>query len=243
MIRFALHKVWMRDNAVKLILLFLFSGNSMAIAQSPEATTLDLTESGRSYLEAVGRRVDSDIVYYNPNLAAPELTTREQPSARESDDAGASWPVSRHVFTGIAILILAGVLYQIWRFGAPVSVSLTSRPSDAARAMRMTDGATDAPDTAPLALGEILAISDYNAALVELARSALAQTAERNGMRWQTSWTARELLRRLPGDAAERLRPLVWTAEHVQFGNRDVSADEFTRYANDVAPLLSESAA
>ena len=97
MIRFALHKVWMRDNAVKLILLFLFSWISKAIAQSPEATTLDLTESGRSYLEAVGRRVDSDIVYYNPNLAAPELTTREQPSARESDDAGASWPVSRHV--------------------------------------------------------------------------------------------------------------------------------------------------
>lgn len=192
-------------------------------------------------METVGRRVNGDVVYYNPNLAAPELTTREQPSATEQDGAGASLPIPRHVFTVISILILAGVLYQVWRFGAPVSVSLTSRPSDAARAVGRTDSRRDGMDETPLALSEILAIGDWNAALVELARSGLVAAADRHGMRWQTSWTARELLRRLPSDEAARLRPLVWAAEHVQFGKGHVGEDEFTRHANEIALLLGRS--
>jgi hypothetical protein len=227
----------MRNIALILSFLFLISGNLPALAQSPEAASLDLSDSGRSYLETVGRRVDSRVVYYDPNQAAPELNTNQRVERRR-DNADAPALPSRHVFTAIAVLFLAGVLFQVWRFGSPVSVSLTSRPSDAARALRKTDGVVDETDTAPMGLADILAMNDWNTAVVELARSALAKAAEQNGMRRQTSWTSRELLRRLPREAAERLRPLVATAELVQFGNRSVGQDEFTQYAKDIAPLL-----
>ena len=233
---------WMRRFVLQLAFVVLLAGPTAVFAQNSEATPLELSESGQSYLETVGRRVDSNVVYYNPRRDAPELNTRARLPQQDRNGSEVNAPLNRHFFTAVAILILAGVCYHIWRFGSPVSVSLTSRPSEAARAMRVSDPGGDEPDATPLALTEILALDNWNVALVELARTALAQAAEQNGMRWQTSWTARDLLRRLPREVADGLRPLVWTAEHVQFGNRTVGEAEFARYAHDITPLLKGGA-
>lgn len=224
------------------VCLLLISGASPNPAKAQQAETMELSDSGRDYLETVGRRVNPNVAYFNPDRAAPELTTTARPTpARDRGDPSRP-PVSNHVFTAIAVIVLAGVAFQIWRSGSPVSVSLRSRPKDAARALRAS-ASPDDPDTpVDLPLSDILKIGDRNLALVELARKALSEVASRNGMHWQTSWTARDLLRRLPRDAGDGLRPLVRTAEHVQFGDRTVGEDEFQAHAEDVRRLLGGAA-
>ncbi|MGR3780682.1 MAG: DUF4129 domain-containing protein [Albimonas sp.] len=232
-------------NSLILFLAFAFafalaSGPGQVLAQSPEATRLDLSDSGRSYLEAVGRRVNADVGYYSPDGAAPELATQEQlqPQARAWDgelDADAV----EILLAVAAALVLAAALYQAWRFGAPASVSLRSRPRNAAAAARGGAAPAETAETAPPTLADVMAGDEWNAAVVARARAALARPAARHDLRWRTSWTARELLGRLPREEAERLRPLVAAAEHVQFGGRQASEAEVARFA----PLLGGEAA
>lgn len=228
----------MRKSLVSLILVVLAPSALPAAAQTPPPP-LELSESGRSYLETVGRRVNGDVGYYSPTGAIPELATGEAPPKPARDGREGLDPGTLKLLLGAAaVLALAAVLFQVWRFGAPVSVSLRARPRDAASAPRPKRNAGEAPDAAAPTLAEIMAVADRNAALVDLARGALARAAARHDMRWRTSWTARELLGRLPHEVAYGLRPLVRAAEHVQFGGRDVTEAEFARFVAVAAPLL-----
>ncbi|WP_177236128.1 DUF4129 domain-containing protein [Albimonas pacifica] len=203
-----------------------------------------MSESGRSYLETVGRRVDADVTYADPNAPLPERATRGLPQRPGRDWSGVVPAVSLKIVLGaIAVLVLAGVALHVRRFGAPVSASFRAQPRNAAAAARTGGRPPETTETTPPSLAEIMARDDWSAAVVDLARSALLQAAERHGMRWRSSWTARELLARLPRDAAGGLRPLVRAAEHVQFGDREMSEAEFARLARSVAPLFDGRAA
>ena len=61
----------------------------------------------------------------------------------------------------------------------------------------------------------------------------------------QQSWTLRDALRRLPGGQAHlaALRDLVALSERVQFGDRDVSEEEFAAHVAAIDPLLRGTSA
>lgn len=230
----------------RIILIFaLVFGACPATAQDPAAESIELSESGEAYLRTISRRINAGVAYYDPTRAAPELTTDARPERSSPADDIDIEPVlfSWNFWTILATVILAIVLFQVWRAGAPLAVSLRARPRDASRDLRPSHSVEGEEDAPPPGLAEILAMPDRNLAIIELARRALTHVAEQNDLRWQTSWTARELMRRLPAEAADRLRPLVRTAEHVQFGDRDVAEDEFQSHANQMTPLLSGGAA
>ena len=224
----------MRLFTLLVCLLGLAATAPPSLAQSAQVESLEISDGGRDYLRTVGRRVDTNVAYYAPGSAAPELTTTETPVV---EDRGPT-EVPRFVIGAIAALILALVLFQAWRFGSPLSVSLRANTRDVVRVGPSRHGPEVPNDPTATAYRDILSIADKSAALVELARSALALAAGNNDLRWQSSWTARDLLRRLPREEGEALRPLVRLAEHVQFGQHSISEDEFKAHADQVKPLF-----
>lgn len=220
------------------VILLLVSAALPGLAKAQQAEQMEITESGKGYLQSVGRRVNSNVAYYDPNRAAPELTTNARPEDRAERREVTPTRIPDHVFTAIAALVLIAVAIHIWRSGAAVSVSLRKRPGNAARDLRRSGSVDDDGAAEALQLSEILRMEDRNLALVELARRVLTDVAQQNGMHWQSSWTARDLLRRLPRDLREAMRPLVQVAEHVQFGDRHVAEEEFTFFAERARGLI-----
>ena len=59
-------------------------------AQEAVAEPLEVSEAGQAYLQATGRRVNSDVAYFDPTRPAPALETNQSP------DRAASPPLYDH---------------------------------------------------------------------------------------------------------------------------------------------------
>ena len=84
-------------------------------------------------------------------------------------------------------------------------------------------------------------MKDRREALIALSRLVLNRVIEAQGILVQRSWTARDALRRVPREFAQRdaLQALIRDSERVQFGGRDISEDEFKAHVENTRGLAS----
>lgn len=215
-------------------------------AQEAAAEPLELGPSGEAYLRAKPRHINANVGYYDPTRKVPPLETRQRVRPEPEERQERNITLNDSVFMLFLALVLGFVAYLFIRFGGGMSVSLRSQSEDATREVERTDratpGALDAENLQPVRA--ILRNPDRKLALIQLARALLVQVVEANGLLLQRSWTARDALRRLPRTQPHlsALQSLVLASERIQFGNREISEDEFQNHVQDVTPLLSGAA-
>lgn len=238
----------MRRLFLTILILGLTAPLIAANAQEPVREPLEIGESGEEYLRSIRLHgIDPDVAYYDPAAPAPKLETEQQPQqpTARSETESVMAPGSRWTFTLIAGLVLAGLAFLVIQFGGNIAVTLQrdAENPDSRRAA--------GPQNTPLwaeklgSFNDIMRIADRREALVLLTQKVLATLATTNGVLMQRSWTARDTLRNIPlADAQQTLlRSLVLNSERVQFGDRDVSEDEFREHVSSCQQLLGAGAA
>lgn len=242
-----LYQNGMRCLVCLLIFVLTTLAAPFAAAQDAALTAPELTPAGEAYLRAITRQgIDSDVAYFDPTAAAPELTTQErletveEPSDRSWDGLDVDWP-----FGLAAALILIAIIFVFARFGGNIGIMLqpsAENPHAARRGMKYAR--TAGADFQPSNLAEITGLADRRAALVLLAQNALRKAISANGILLRQSWTDREALRRLPADQRHltALRDLIRASERVQYGGRDVTEPEFAHHVTQITPLFRELA-
>ena len=219
----------------------LLSGVAMAQTTEDEAarTTepLEIGQSGEAYLKAVGRRIDTEVAYFDPTRPAPKLETDRTPPATLSERESVTPSETAAVI--VAGVVLAAVLFAFFRFGSGISVSLRAQSANPERAAQAR-AAMEIASREPKDLREILNMPDRRKAIVALAQSTLSRVISANSLLAQRSWTARDALRRIPRDQAHLgdVRDLVFAAERVQFGDREISQSEFEAHVERVRPIF-----
>lgn len=219
----------------------------MAWAQAPAIESLEVTPSGEAYLQSLRfSGVDPDVAYFNPDAAAPDLSTDARLPTEQVDPVEDTLRVAarsdRHFIGFLAVVLFVVIVASIlWRSGA-LSVSLRAGDERAAIAPRSTPVRTSDGDALPASLRAILQLSDRREAIIALAQRALADALHAKDILPQRSWTARDALRRLARNGAdiEPLRHLTLTGEAVQFGTRDISEAEFTDHVARIRPYLAD---
>lgn len=241
----------------RIFLYFLILIFPLPHVQAQEAVRepVEIGPSGEAYLETLRfRRIDTDVSYFDPRGPAPELKTDQRPGTRAGEDSASSnrssWSwnettsAARWTTGLITVLILGMVAYLFLRFGGNLAVSLKREGGNAERTRAR--GPVEAPAWATRAgsLEDILRMRDRRQALIQLMHKALSATVSANGILMQRSWTARDALRHLPASQGylDRLRDLVLASERVQFGDRDVTEDEFQNHVEKCRPLLGTGA-
>lgn len=216
-----------------------------ATAQQVSAEPLKIGPSGQAYLQAKGRRINANVGYFDPTRAAPPLETSQTPRRERERNEGDTPSGGRGLWLLVSAAVLTMIIYLFVQFGGAMSVSLRPESQNPERGQRRGSLAKDDDEDAILLpIKAILRMSDRKKALVLLSRSLLAQVVEGNGLLLQQSWTARDALRRLPGTQPHlvAIKDLVLTSERVQFGNRDISEQEFNDHVRAVSPLLKGAA-
>lgn len=218
-----------------------------APAQDVALTSPELSTSGEAYLDTISRhRIATDVVYFDPTAAAPELDTQAQIEAAQSDEDTSregldiDWPLGLS-----AAAVIALIIFLFIRFGGNMGIVLQPTPSNPAANRR---SATRLRRNSPVEarnLAQIIQIADRREALILLAQNALHKAVTANGLLLQQSWTDRETLRRLPASQHHlaALKELVLASERVQFGGRDVTEPEFKHHVTQMTPLFRELAA
>ena len=224
----------------------LILGASGVVAQSDEPRPLvaDRTDSGAAYKGSLGwSGVRSEVLYFDPEFPAPELTTR----ARVRDADPVLDPTPNEAITISRVLtfvILAVILYLIIRFGNFSVVSLKREDkSQSSRVRDREDIRSEIPQEIP-ALARIREMADRALALNLLLAGALNIAAEAQGMRIHPSWTVRDALRRIPRSWKFRpaLADLASEAERVHFGGRPITEDAFLRHYEAMVPVYKGEA-
>jgi len=212
-------------------------------SQEAIATPGQIEASGEAYLRAIPtRRINTDVIYFDPTAPPPKLETRQEPDAPEESTDG----TERTTDTPTAVIsgaILLGIFFLFIRYGGAMSVSFRSDVQNAERARRSDRQSATFGETEPTSVDKILRLQDRRAALVLLAQNALTTAVTADGSMLQRSWTARDALRRVPAELGLKpaLTDLVLASERVQFGDRDVSEEEFQSHFENIRPLLGEA--
>ncbi len=207
-------------------------------AQEAVATPSQIEASGEAYLRAIPtRRINTDVVYFDPTAPPPKLETREEPEP-DQDTADGEIDVNVAVIAG---LILVGIIFLFARYGGTMSVSFRSDAENVERIRRTGARNHMFGEMEPTTLDKILCLKDRRTALILLAQSALTCAVTADGVLLQRSWTARDALRRVPVEFGLKsaLTDLVFASERVQFGDRDVTEEEFQFHVDIIRPLFS----
>lgn len=233
-----------------LIIAFVFglaASAFQASAQTPAQDPVEIGDAGKAYLNAVRLRgISTDVSYYDPDGPAPALDTQQQPETEKQDETSPERvTMSRWTVGLIAGLFLAGIVYVILRFGGDIAISLDRDAANPDRQRRHMKGAPPAWAEKLGSFQDIMKIEDRRRALVLLTQKLLATLATGHGVLMQRSWTARDTIGHIPLQPAQQslLRSLVLTSERVQFGDRDVSEDEFSAHVSSCQQLLSAGTA
>ncbi|GHC46978.1 hypothetical protein GCM10007315_05980 [Gemmobacter tilapiae] len=205
---------------------------------------MEVLPEGQAYLDAVRfGRIDTDVAYFDPAGAAPKLATGQAPPAPPGIDGPDVGSMTNMVAVVAAVLLVA-MLVLVFNFGGNIVLSAKEEAPNVARARR-NQRSPGLVDSGPLTdLQTILSLPDRRLALILLARLALVRTVAANGVLLQDSWTARDALRHIPKkqEHLEALQRLVLAGEWAQFGNRDVSEEEFVSQLQNARPLLGGTA-
>ena len=202
---------------------------------------MEITQSGRDYLSSIRfRRIDSDVVYFDPTAGPPKFDAREAPPKPPEPDK--PWEL-RDVdgpTSVITLAILAAIVLVFWRYGGSAGLVLRRDASGAARTARRAAGTLDETQLAHPDLTAILRNPDRQAALISLAQLLVVRAVEANGLLLQRSWTVRDVIRRLPREKpyVSELRDLVLIGERVHFRDQSVSEAEFEGFSARAKPVL-----
>lgn len=233
------------------VLLIAVLGGAAAASAEPRPLAAEPSAAGEAYLKAMsGRRVSTDVTYYDPAREAPPLETRgKAPDLTEPRDDGPDTAVEiQWAVVAIAAVLLAGVIALAVRFGGTTSVSFSRQPDQRRRRAGSASQST-VPDIARSAGNETLAdiarMTDLRAAIVTLGSAAVRRAAEANGLGVGRSWTMRDVLRRLPQGWPHlpALRAIARAAEITHFGGRDIDALELHAHIEAARPIFGENPA
>lgn len=214
-----------------------------SLAQEAVEEPLQLGPAGQGYLDAAGRRVSTDAAYFDPTRTAPSLETDVTPQdARANDEGATSSGGAGSVFITFCAALLGVITFLFWQNGSGLSVSLRRDLSNPRRRRPDEPRRGEAHLQESEDLRTILSIKDRQAALILLARRALAATVAANDLLLQSSWTARDAFNRVPKSQPHReaLRDLVFAAEGAQFGDRPVDEPQFQAHLERIRPLLQD---
>lgn len=223
-------------------ILYLLAGSGLALGQEEAVEEpLEITESGQAYLDKIRYRgVQSEVGYFDPTRPVPPLETRERVRAKPENTE--EWSLENvNTASGlIAFAFLIAIAVLFFRFGGASRLALGSGPKAAERAARGEEGDSLFGDGQSRDLRAILKNSERRTALIELVQLLISKSVTANGLLLQRSWTARDVLRRLPKglEYMPELRELVMIGERVHFRDQPVSEDDFKSFVTRAKPLL-----
>ncbi len=218
-------------------------------AQDAVPQPLEIGSSGAAYLKAIGYRgVETDVVYFDPTGAVPQLETGQIPAPPPKppgDGLVETYSTARIVVIALAAAILIGLAVLVLRGAGNFTLSLQGDAQNPARSRRGVGTGAATQAGRPADMRAILATADRRLALVMLAQAVLVRTVLANGVLLQPSWTMRDALRHIPKGQThlDALRAVVMAGERVLFGNRDVTEAEFQAHLATIGPLMHEALA
>ena len=223
-----------------LVILSLQNAVAQAVPQS-----LDIGETNQGYQKSVRfTRIQNDVQYYDPTKPAPDFETKEQPKpTRERTRSGAA--EVNIPFALVTGLVLCVVVFLFLRFGASGGLVLRSDAKNPKRDTATRHKARSGSSLAGPSVENLLNNPDRQQALIGLAQQLIYRAVSANDLLLQRSWTARDVLRRMPKNSSylPELSALVLKGELVHFGEREVSEEEFADFAARAKPLLQELSA
>lgn len=237
-----------------LIFLIVFAfPSSPALPQSRSLDSPQLTESGDSYLKVLRfKRIEHDVTYFDPSAPMPvlEINALPEPKKRDSDKKNwvgisETWTVTRTMFLVVTVLLLTLIISLFVKFGGKITLSSRGEIDNAySRRRRLKSGGVSLYDDI-LPLKDIVQLTDRRAAIIQLSRFALNAAAKLDSVLLQPSWTGRDALQHLlKGQTYEdALSSVVFASEEVQFGERDISEQEFEALRAGIDPLLKQAEA
>jgi hypothetical protein len=213
-------------------------------ARAEIAKELEIDEISAEYKRSIRLKgVQSEVRYFDPNADAPDFETTEKPKKREEIQPSERTESSGEVNLTTALIagaIIAVILFLFIKFGGASSLVLRS---DVQNAKRSKSGVRKKGESKAIDMQSfdgILNNPDRQQALISLAQLLIYKAVSANDLLLQRSWTARDVLRRMPrnSDYLPELSALVLKGELVHFGERDVSEEEFEDFASRAKPLL-----
>lgn len=172
----------------------------------------------------------------------PENTRSEAPEWLAFLPWGA---IGQLVFWGIIGLLIIGMIFIVIILVRNVGTGRFAR--DEIRQPRKTASeplpTIHRRETQPLTLSQILEMTDLEAAIGELQRSALAAAAFITGVTFKRSVTAREALRKLPSDWQYRpvVAGVIREAEQVRFAGRTMDRPQLEMLVESIRPMLKQA--
>lgn len=148
------------------------------------------------------------------------------------------------LFGCFAALILGLIVWVAVRQGGAGGFNTARAAASGERADIHPDLATASVAGPRLSLEDILALEDLRTAVGALLRLSLETALRLTGAALRRSATARDILRRLPGDFPhlKAVAVLVREAEAVRFAGAEISRDRFEELVDMVRPLLAAEA-
>lgn len=227
-----------------LLCFCVFLGPQIGYAQD-QARVVDAGEPWADYQRSLRfSGIQADVTYYDPKAAAPSFDTQEEPQPVEQDSdrtqvSGGEFNLPLALITGGILFV---VLFLFFRFGGASSVVLRR---EADNAKRDKTAAGRGRKSAPVDMQSFEGIvnnPNRQQALINLAQLLIYKAVSANDLLLQRSWTARDVLRRMPRNSSylPELSELVLKGELVHFGERKVSEEEFADYAARAKPLLRQ---
>lgn len=232
----------MRSLLVPLVLVAAFASVPDVRAQQAVAEPLRLETSGENYLKAIRYRgIDPDVGYFDPSAAVPPLDTAQEPPKPPADQGDGNF-AGRVPVIAIAGAVLLGILIVFAMNGRGLTIAFAREVENIDRGRRGRRVGAVA-EAVPGALRDILKEPDRRKALILLAQAALLRVVAANGLLVQSSWTARDALRRIPQVQPHlaELTDLVMAGERAHFGGRDVTETEFDGHVARISPLFQEA--
>ena len=218
-----------------LVLLLLWSLPALAQDADEPAKAFDPPrgEAAKTYLDRVGRRVTTDARYLSKG--GPVALKKASEDRSTSRSAG-SWDIWRVIATlaVIAIVVLVVLALMQGRYGDLFARGPDERKVEARR-IELAD--VGSADLTGVTLESLRAHTDPVEALRLILLQALTRAADANEIGLRRSFTARDVLSRVPDRWQLRasLDAIVRRAEVVLFGGRPFGRD-------DLAPVLEVAA-
>lgn len=196
-----------------------------------------LSEQGKAYQSLTAEEGLETAMRYPAEFDPASLVDPEEPIDRpDPDDPDRERLLQTAFFGAIALLALMALIV----FGGRRIVGLRAVSN------RSRDIGGSEAEAEPTQLADVLetarSMADRRAALVLLVRAALERAGAAVQLPLRRSETAREILRRIPGNWHHRaaLGRLVAVEEGVQFGGRPLPEAVFAECLDHAAPILAE---
>lgn len=193
------------------------------------------------YLDHVGSRVHTDARYLSADASLDLTPPPPEPRERDRSSQGARGVGGVPQLLGwLAVIAILGALaYMLFQARFSDMFAGTEKPKPKPRRVELADmGTADLSGVSPEALTRM---DDPREALRLLLLHALARAADANDIALRRSFTARDVLARVPGswDLRRLLEGIVRRGELVLFGGRPFGRDDLAELLQTASPMFA----